>query len=123
MANFRQECVHISCCCCRADPLDRLDDTVLADIEECSGEGVVGTPVDGGDDGARDQERHLIIREASPERNDAVAEMRGDGGWLGTAAGLGNCKGPSRSGQKTRMEADGRVLVWGRISPVPSVNL
>ena len=64
-----QECVHI--CSGGPDLLDGLDNTVLTDIEECVGESVVGTPVDRGDESARDKERHVTVRETSPRRNDA----------------------------------------------------
>ena len=74
MADPFQEYVHVSCLSwrtCWLDLLDGLDDAVLADIEECVGERFVGTPVDGGDEGTRDEESHLTIREIRPPRNDA----------------------------------------------------
>jgi len=54
------------------DLLDGLDETVLADIKECAGENVVGTLVDGGDEGTDDKERHDCKR----RRNEAEVEMR-----------------------------------------------
>jgi len=60
VADVIQECVHIS-----SGGLDSLDDTVLTDVEECVGESFVGSPVDGGDESARDKERHLTVREIS----------------------------------------------------------
>ena len=69
VADLVQECVHVSSG--GLDLLDGLDNTVLADVEECVGEGFVGTAVDRGEESARDKERHLTVREISPRRNDA----------------------------------------------------
>jgi len=69
VADLIQESVHV--CSGGPDLLDGLDNTVLTDVEECVGEGFVGTPVDRGDESARDKERHLTVREISPRRNDA----------------------------------------------------
>lgn len=63
-----QECVHVVRRYLRAswhDLLDGLYETVLADIEECVGEGFVGALVNGGDEGARDKERHIGIRKGA----------------------------------------------------------
>ena len=92
MADLFQECVHVPRLC-QLDLLDGLDDTVLANVEECIGEGFVGALVDGGHESARDKESHLTIRRISLPRNDAGVEMRNDGGRLGTVAGLGNGEG------------------------------
>jgi len=57
------------------DLLDGLDETILADIEECAREDVVGTLVDGGDNSANDKERHDYLSDKS-RRNEAEVEMR-----------------------------------------------
>ena len=59
-----QECVYAFRCYRRArwhDLLDGLDETVLTDVEECAGESVVGTLVDGGDESTDDKERHMTV--------------------------------------------------------------
>lgn len=42
----------------RCGLVDRLDQTVVSDVDECVGERFIGTIVDGGDERARDEERH-----------------------------------------------------------------
>jgi len=60
-----QECIHVRSRHNRRargrDLVDGLDETVLADIDECVGDGFVGTLVNGGDEGPRDQERHRLF--------------------------------------------------------------
>ena len=73
MTDLFQECVHVSCRNRRArrrDLVDGLDETVLADIDECVGDGFVGTLVNRRDERPGDQERHLTIWETSPNGND-----------------------------------------------------
>jgi len=74
VADLLQECVHILLCwrCAgRREPLDSLDDAVLADVEERGGENLVGTLINGGDEGSGDKERHSTIRGGSSSGRDA----------------------------------------------------
>ena len=50
------------------DLVDSLDQTVVADVDECAGDRVVGTVVDGRDERAGDEERHLVGRGISTSR-------------------------------------------------------
>ena len=71
MTDILQERLYVPWRCLRAylhGLLDGFDDTILADVDQCIGEDIVRTLVDGRDDSASDEERHWIIREICPDR-------------------------------------------------------
>lgn len=88
----------------RPDAVDGLDHTVVTDVDEGIGDGVVGTSVDGGDEGARDEERHF---DYSRDIDEMEIDMRR------RATELGKRIGALNAGQKAQMEKEMRGTVSG----------